>query len=149
MTETAKLDYKRELRELYAPGGEPVIVDVPDLAYLMIDGHGDPNTAPEFSEAIEALYTVAYAAKFAVKRAQGGIDYGVMPLEGTFWTPDMSTFATEDKSAWAWTLMIMQPRCHSAFEYGMARLRSAANRVKLAESTCPGIPRRTTCRKCC
>ncbi|MFI4984538.1 MAG: GyrI-like domain-containing protein [Solirubrobacterales bacterium] len=104
-----KIDYKRELRELYAPRGEPAIVDVPDLTYLMIDGHGDPNTAPEFSEAIEALYTVAYTAKFAVKRAPEGIDYGVMPLEGLFWTPDMSTFTTEDKSAWDWTMMIMQP----------------------------------------
>jgi hypothetical protein len=109
MTATKKIDYKRELRQLYAPGGDPVIVDVPDLAYLTIDGHGDPNTSAEFSEAIEALYTIAYAAKFAVKHAREGIDYGVMPLEGLFWTPDMSTFTTEDKSAWDWTLMIMQP----------------------------------------
>ena len=109
MPGTTKIDYKRELRELYAPRGNPVIVDVPELAYLMIDGHGDPNTAAEFSDAIEALYTVAYAAKFAVKRAPDGVDYGVMPLEGLFWAPDMSAFTTEDKSAWDWTLMIMQP----------------------------------------
>jgi hypothetical protein len=32
-----------------------------------------------------------------------------MPLEGLWWTPDMSKFTTEDKSAWDWTLMIMQP----------------------------------------
>ena len=82
---------------------------MPELAYVLIDGHGDPNTAPGFSEAIEALYTVAYTAKFAVKRAAAGIDYGVMPLEGLFWTPEMSTFTTDDKSAWDWTLMIMQP----------------------------------------
>jgi hypothetical protein len=109
MSTATKIDYKRELRELYAPGGEPVIVDVPELAYLMTDGHGDPNTAPEFSQAIEALYTLAYTAKFAVKRAPEGIDYGVMPLEGLFWTPEMSAFTTDDKSAWDWTLMIMQP----------------------------------------
>jgi hypothetical protein len=104
-----KIDFKRELRELYAPAREPSLVEVPDLAYLMIDGHGDPNTAVEYSEAIEALYTVAYTAKFALKRAPEGIDYGVMPLEGLWWTPDMSTFTTEDKSAWEWTMMIMQP----------------------------------------
>src|SRR5450631_2810796 len=104
-----KIDFKRELRELYAPAREPSLVEVPDLAFLMIDGHGDPNTAPEFSEAIEALYTVSYAAKFAIKRAPEGIDYRVMPLEGVFWAADMSTFTTGERSAWDWTLMIMQP----------------------------------------
>ena len=125
MTATRKIDYKRELRELYAPGREPVMVDVPELAYLMADGHGDPNTAPEFSEAIEALYTVAYAAKFAIKRAPEGIDYGVMPLEGLFWTPDMSTFTTEDKPAWDWTLMIMQPDLVTPEVFGEAQVTAA------------------------
>ena len=106
---TRKIDYKRELHDLYRPGAEPLIVNAPELAYLMIDGHGDPNTAAEYGEAIEALYAVAYSAKFAVKGSPDGIDYGVMPLEGLWWTPDMSKFTTENKSAWEWTLMIMQP----------------------------------------
>ena len=104
-----KIDYKRELPDLYTPGVEPLIVNAPELAYLMIDGHGDPNTSAEYGEAIQALYAVAYSAKFAVKGTPGGIDYGVMPLEGLWWTPDMSKFTTENKSAWDWTLMIMQP----------------------------------------
>src|ERR1019366_409420 len=94
-----KVDFKRELRAFYSTGREPVMVDVPELAFLMIDGHGDPNTAAEYSEAVQALYAVAYAAKFAVKRASGDMDYGVMPLEGLWWVPDMSTFTIEDKSA--------------------------------------------------
>jgi hypothetical protein len=108
MSTAMKVDYRRELRSLYAPGSAPTIVEVPGLAYLMADGHGDPNTAPEFGEAIEALFAVAYAAKVAVKRAPEGIDYGVMPLEGLFWTSDPSTFTSVDRSAWDWTLMIMQ-----------------------------------------
>jgi len=104
-----KIDFKRELRELYAPTREPSLVEVPELAFLMIDGHGDPNTEPAYGKAIEALYTVAYTAKFDVKRAPDGIDYGVMPLEGLWWVPDMSKFTAEDKSAWDWTMMIMQP----------------------------------------
>jgi hypothetical protein len=109
VTAAKKIDYKHELGELYASGREPVMVEVPDLTFAMIDGHGDPNTAPQFAHAIEALYTVAYAAKFAVKRAPQGIAYGVMPLEGLFWTPDLSAFTMQDGSAWDWTLMIMQP----------------------------------------
>src|ERR1035441_1778222 len=68
-----------------------------------------PNTATDFSDAVGALYSIAYAAKFAIKRAPDGVDYGVLPLEGLFWALDMSAFTTEDKAAWDWTLMIMQP----------------------------------------
>ena len=78
----SKVDFKRELRAVYSAGSEPVIVDVPELAFLMIDGHGDPNTAPEYAKAVQALYPVAYAAKFAVKRASDGPDYAVSRWRG-------------------------------------------------------------------
>ncbi len=58
---------------------------------------------------MQALYAVSYAVKFALKRAPDGIDYGVMPLEGLWWVPDMSDFTVADKAAWHWTMMIMQP----------------------------------------
>lgn len=119
------IDFKREMRELYAAAREPALVDVPELAFIMIDGHGDPNTAPEYSEAIEALYTIAYTAKFAVKRAPEGIDWGVMPLEGLWWTPDMAQFTTAEKSAWDWTMMIMQPDCVTTEVFEDARAKAA------------------------
>ncbi len=105
---TTKVDFKRELRGLYTPTRTPIVVEVPELAFLMIDGHGDPNTSSAYGEAVSALFSVSYAARFALKRA-GVIDYGVMPLEGLWWVPDMTTFSVEDKSAWDWTMMIMQP----------------------------------------
>jgi hypothetical protein len=123
-----KVDYKRELYELYAPGPEPVIVDVPGFAFLMIDGHGDPNTAEEYREAIEALYAVAYTAKFAVKHA-GGLDFSVMPLEGLWWAADPAAFTTGDKSAWDWTMMIMQPDQVSAAVVEQACARVAAKKA--------------------
>ena len=104
-----KIDFKRELRELYAPGRRPVVVEVPEMAFVMIDGHGDPNTADSYRQAIEALYAVSYAVKFAVKRGPAEIDFGVMPLEGLWWSEDPTVFSTGDKSAWSWTAMIMQP----------------------------------------
>jgi len=128
---SAKLDFKRELRGLYVAGPEPVMLDVPELAYLMIDGHGDPNTAAEYSEAVEALYAVSYAAKFAVKRTPGGIDDGVMPLEGLWWTADMSRFSADDKAAWDWTMMIMQPDLVTAEIVEQARA-TAARKKRLA-----------------
>jgi hypothetical protein len=119
-----RIDFKRELCEYYSAGREPAIVDVPEMAFLMIDGHGDPNTAVEYREAIEALYSVAYTAKFTLKHA-GVVDYGVMPLEGLWWVPDMSKITTADKSAWDWTAMIMQPDQVTSDVFEDARAKAA------------------------
>ena len=103
-----KVDLKKELKQLYNPSGREVsLVDVPPMNFVMVDGSGDPNTAQEYQEAIEALYSIAYTIKFAVKKEQG-IDYGVMPLEGLWWADNMSLF-TASKDNWKWTGMIMQP----------------------------------------
>jgi hypothetical protein len=104
-----KIDLRRQLRALYAPPPTPVLVDVPDLTLLMIDGRGDPNTAAEYQDAVAALYAVSYALKFAIKRAPDGADYAVMPLEGLWWTDDMAAFNVERKADWRWTMMIAQP----------------------------------------
>ena len=105
-----KVDFKKELKHLYQPSAkEFAVVDVPSMQFLMVDGHGDPNTAQEYKDAIEALYAVAYRIKFASKRELGR-DYVVPPLEGLWWAEQMETFTTaRDKSAWDWTMMIMQP----------------------------------------
>jgi hypothetical protein len=106
---TDKVDLKKSLDAYRAKLGQFRLLDVPDLQYLMIDGHGDPNTSPAFAEAVETLYPVAYALKFAAKRSLGR-DFVVMPLEGQWWAEDMSSFTAErDKARWDWTLMIMQP----------------------------------------
>jgi hypothetical protein len=41
---------------------------VPELSFLMVDGHGDPNVSERYREAIQALYGVSYTLKFALKR---------------------------------------------------------------------------------
>ncbi len=104
-----KIDLKRQLKELYnPPTGKITVVDVPPLNFVMIDGVGDPNRAPEYQDAVEALYALSYALKFMVKKEQS-IDYGVMPLEGLWWADDMTTFNITNKDNWKWTSLIMQP----------------------------------------
>lgn len=104
-----KVDYKKSLDSYKAKHNEFRIVDIPKRQYLMVDGHGDPNTNQDFRDAIFALYPVAYKLKFASKQNLDK-DYVVMPLEGLWWAKDMSTFTTaRDKSQWDFTLMIMQP----------------------------------------
>ncbi len=105
----SKVDFKKTLDSYKAKHNQFEIIEVPARQYLMIDGHGDPNTSQEFGDAISALYPIAYKIKFASKSTLGK-DYVVMPLEGLWWADDMSTFTTaRDKSQWDFTLMIMQP----------------------------------------
>jgi hypothetical protein len=93
--------------EAYRATAEPKLVEVPELAFLMIDGEGDPATSPLYTEAVEALFSVAYAARFDLKRT-AGIDTRVKPLEGTWWT-DATGDVWASREAWRWTLMIAQP----------------------------------------
>ncbi len=106
----AKIDLKKELKHLYGVSAKTCAeVVVPPLRYLMIDGQGDPNTSAEYGHAVEALFSVSYTAKFALKKSPAAIDYAVMPLEGLWWADDMSVFVADDKAKWKWTMMILQP----------------------------------------
>jgi hypothetical protein len=105
-----KIDYKKELKHLYKASAKKfVIIDVPQMNFLMIDGQGDPNTAQDYKDAVEALFSVSYTLKFQIKESELAVDYGVMPLEGLWWADDMAQFSADDKSDWKWTAMIMQP----------------------------------------
>ena len=105
-----KIDFKRDLKQLYQPSAqEAVQVSVPKMNFLMLDGEGDPNTSTWYQAGVEALFTLSYTIKFMVKKGARGIAYGVMPLEGLWWTDSMSEFSTDDKAKWKWTIMIMQP----------------------------------------
>ncbi|MCL4544179.1 MAG: GyrI-like domain-containing protein [Chloroflexi bacterium] len=104
-----KIDFKKSLDCYQAENHKLRTINVPKMQYLMIDGHGDPNTSREFEDAIKTLYPVAYKLRFASKQELDK-DYVVMPLEGLWWAQDMTTFTSaRDKSQWDFTLMIMQP----------------------------------------
>ena len=105
-----KLDLVRELGDLYRPPAQqPVLVQVPQMAFLMIDGAGDPDTSPAYAQAVEALYAVSHAAKFAARRRPEPVDYKVPPLEGLWWSQDMAAFPEGHRDAWSWTMLIAQP----------------------------------------
>lgn len=107
MTEPEKTDLKKA--DAYrARRGQFRVLTVPPTRYLMVDGHGDPNTDPGYAAALAALYPVAYALKFASK--ESGHDYVVPPLEGLWWAEDMASFTdARDKTVWDWTMMLAVP----------------------------------------
>jgi hypothetical protein len=104
----ATIDLKREPRLHYRATTTPALVTVAPRPFLMVDGTGDPNTAPAYREAVETLYPLAYALRAAVKQATGDA-YTVMPLEGLWWSDDLRTFSVEAKDEWRWTMMISLP----------------------------------------
>jgi hypothetical protein len=104
-----KVDFRRERPDLYAPGKNDFsIVEVPPFEFLSVDGHGDPNTSPDYAAALEALYALSYAAKFASKNDLGR-DYVVAPLEGLWHSEHRDAFPNRNKDQWSWTMMIRQP----------------------------------------
>lgn len=106
---STKIDRKRELKHLYTASADtPTIVDVPELPFLMIDGHGDPNRSETYREGMAALFAVSYALKFALKHASG-IDHVVLPPEGLWWVEPPARFSLDDKANWSWTVMLGQP----------------------------------------
>lgn len=131
-----KLDYRKTLKNLYAPSAKEVaIVDVPPMNFLMVDGAGDPNTSQPFRQAIEALFAVSYTLKFTVKKGPSGIDYAVMPLEGLWWMEEPGGFDPSRKDLWKWTVMIAQPE-----PVTRALFEAAAARVN-AKKEAPALPR--------
>lgn len=127
-----KTDFKKTLKHLYTPPKKFVLVDVPEMQFLMLDGHGDPNTAQDYQDAVEALYAVAYKMKFVSKKSLEK-DYTVPPLEGLWWADDMQTFLTREKSAWSWTMMIMTPNwiAREIFTDAVEQVRKAKNPAAL------------------
>ena len=52
-----KLDLKKARKALFTASlNRFVPIEVPPITYLMADGHGAPNSAPEYRRAIEPLW---------------------------------------------------------------------------------------------
>jgi hypothetical protein len=105
------LDYKKEYKELYIPKTFPVIINVPEITFVGVDGKGDPNDKEgEFGKAVELLYTIQYTIKMSKKKQktpEGYFDYVVPPLEG-FWTVENKD-DIKNKSKYIWTIVIRLP----------------------------------------
>lgn len=123
-----KYDVKKARKELYTATTRAfAVVDVPELTYVAVDGHGDPNASAEYAAAVEALYAVAYAIKFASKNTLGR-DFVVSPLEGLWRASDHGAFVRRDKDSWDWTMMIAQPDWVTADLVERARATAAAKK---------------------
>ena len=104
-----KVDLKKEWKPYYGPSAKTIgFVDVPTFSFLSIEGIDARPDSPDFTGAIQALFSLSYKVKFASKK-QLGRDYAVMPLEALWWADDMDEFVNGNKEKWRWKLLIQQP----------------------------------------
>lgn len=106
-----------DVRTLFkAARGKVAVLDVPELLFAAVDGHGAPGDEA-FSQAIGALYATAYGVRFALK--DKGIDEKVSALEALWWTADPAAdfaaavarggFSDAAKTDWSWRALIRLP----------------------------------------
>jgi hypothetical protein len=108
-----KVDFKKLNKELYAPKREPSVITVPDMNFIMVDGHGDPNDVDgEYYKAVALLYALTFTIKMGLVKGSDEdsfFDYVVPPLEGLWWLEDLSDMDFTKKDNYFWTSMIRQP----------------------------------------
>lgn len=106
----SSFDYKKEFKDLYLPGSRPMLLSVPRMVFVMVDGEGDPNTAESYKEALELLYGISYTVKMSKMGAPPGyFEYVVPPLEGLWSFGKNTGYTTSKKDSFAWTALIRLP----------------------------------------
>jgi hypothetical protein len=107
------LDYKKEYKELYSPKNQPVIIEVPEITFVAVEGRGNPNDENgEYSNALKLLYGIQYTIKMSKKgnnMHNGYFDYVVPPLEGLWWFDNSAKNPPKDKSQYNWLSIIRLP----------------------------------------
>ena len=106
-------DYKKEYKEYYLPKNKPVLVSIPRMNYIAINGHGDPNDEKgEYKDALSLLYSIAFTLKMSYKtdyHIEGYFSYVVPPLEGLWWQNNSNTIDYQHKEDFNWISMIRLP----------------------------------------
>lgn len=99
-------DLQRRLKELYLPPADHfVLVDVPDLRFVMIDGVGADDRSA-LDHAVKWLFGVIYPIKRIVRERMGS-QFVEPPLEGLWWADDMEDFIRGRREKMRWRMMIV------------------------------------------
>ncbi|MGE0481190.1 MAG: GyrI-like domain-containing protein [Phycisphaerae bacterium] len=99
-------DLKARLKELYLPPADDfVLVDVPDLRYVMIDGRGAADRTA-LDHAVKWLFAAIYPLK-RVARERMQRNFVEPPLEGLWWADDLLDFMQAHRDKLIWRMMIV------------------------------------------
>lgn len=123
-------DLKARLNELYLPSAQDfVLVDVPEMRYVMIDGRGAADRLA-LDHAVKWLFAVIYPIK-RIARERMGKNFVEPPLEGLWWADDVQDFILGNRDKLNWRMMIVyEPDWLTAEMFNDA---VAAAKVRLGE----------------
>ncbi len=144
-----KLDYKKEYKDLYLPKTKPMLIQVPNMKFIMIKGKGNPNSeSGEYQEALSLLYALSFTikmSKLGENQIEGYFEYVVPPLEGLWWNEGNKTVDYQQKEKFEWISMIRQPEfvTQEVFDWACQEVKkkkglevSKAKFVELEEGLC-------------
>jgi hypothetical protein len=97
------VDFKARYPELYRASAKVTEVKAAQGTFLAFDGVGAPG-GEAFQQGIDLLFTLAYTAKFAFKRAGAG-DFAISALECLYFHEAPDT----PKDEWRWRLLVRIP----------------------------------------
>ena len=107
------IDYKKEYKDLYLPKTKPMIVEIPEMNFVSVEGKGDPNDKNgEYPKAMQILYSVQFTIKMSKmgnNKLNGYFDYVVPPLEGLWWFNNNEKTHPKNKSEYNWISLIRLP----------------------------------------
>ena len=114
-------DYKKEYKDLYLPKTEPMIIDVPEMQFVAVEGKGNPNEENgEYQKAIEVLYSVQYTIKKSKKGnnvPQNYFDYVVPPLESFWWIAQNEDWVAKARFNWLSVIRLPEFVDEKVFEW--------------------------------
>lgn len=125
-----KLDYKKEYKDLYMPKTKPMIIDVPNMKFIMVEGSGNPNSENgEYQEALQLLYGLSFTVKMSKmgeNKIDGYFEYVVPPLEGFWWQDGVQGIDYNHKENFKWISMIRQPEfvTEEVFKWAIEEVKS-------------------------
>ena len=106
-------DYKKEFKDIYLPKNKPMLIDIPEIQFVAIEGKGNPNEENgEYQKALGVLYGIQYTikmSKMGKNQLEGYFDYVVPPLEGFWWFANNEKQPPKDKSKFNWLSIIRLP----------------------------------------
>jgi len=102
-----KIDLFKVHKSEYIAAKKPVLIDVNEATYLVINGKGSPG-GEVFNDAVSALYAIAYTVKMTRKKQNKG-DYVICKLEARYWSESALALNQIEQGQWNWQLMIRTP----------------------------------------